>query len=186
MPRQRLRERERISFVPVWGKEYEGYAANFYRQNMWRCDPINEMKDLIQDAYLVFDKVKVSYPRVIDPKHFMALFKTALTNNMHDKASYKRRKDDSEVYLSSDVSDFFVGRIGEVSNAGYLSVLLDELPEEMKMVLTLMAKGMPPEPKPKRTYGMQPRESLSMQLRRLLRLPINSDPLSIIKRLLTT
>jgi hypothetical protein len=184
MPRQRLRER--ITWGPEWGKEYEGYAANFIRKNAWRCDHINEIKDLMQDAWLVFNKVKQTYPRVIEAKHFMALYKRALANSMHDKSSYKRRKDENEVYLSSDVSDFFVGRIGEVSNAGYLAALINEMPEELQLMLHTMAKGLPPEPTPKRERGLQPRESLSMQLRRLFRLPLNSDPLMMIKRFLSS
>ena len=186
MPRQQLRVRERIIWSPVWGKEYEGYAANFYRANSWRCDHINELKDLMQDAYIIFARVKSSYPRVIEPKNFMALYKRALANNTHDKASYKRRKDAAEVYLSSDVSDFFAGRIGETTNGGYLSALIDEWPEELKLVLHKLAQGLPTEKVEPRKRGLQPRESLTMQLRRLCRLPINSDPLAIIKRLLSS
>jgi hypothetical protein len=184
MPRQRMRVREAITWTPVWGKEFEGYAANFYRQHKWRCDHINEMCDLIQDAYLIFHKIKITYPRVIEPKHFMALYKRALANNMHDKSAYKGRKDVAEVYLSSDVTEFFAGRIGEVTNPGYLAALIDEMPEELKLALNMLAKGLPPEPVVKRR-GLQPREGLSMQLRRLLRMPINSDPLAIIRRFLT-
>jgi hypothetical protein len=186
MPRQHLRVRERITWSPEWTREYEGYAANFYRQNSWRCDPINEIKDLMQDAYLIFAKVRNSYPRVIEPKHFMALYKRALANNMHDKAAYRRRKESAEVHLSSDVTDFFAGRIGEVTNAGYVGALIDELPEELKLVLHKLAMGLPTEKAEPRKRGLQPRESLTMQLRRLCRLPMNSDPLAIIRRLLST
>jgi len=169
----------------VWGKVYEGYAANFYRSNIWRCDRLHELSDLIQDAYVIFAKVRDTYPRVIEEKHFMALYKRALTNNMHDKASYRRRKDAVEVYLSSDVSEFFAGRIGGVDNSGYLAALLDEIPQDLRRALDLLAMGLPPEPSTPRQRGMQTRESLSMQLRRLLRLPMNSDPLAILRRHIT-
>lgn len=178
------RVREHIVWTAVWGKEFEGYAANFYRENKWRCDPIHELRDLMQDAFLIFEKVRLTYPRVIEPRHFMSLFKRALINHTHDRAAYKRRRDALEVHLSSDVSDFFVGRIGEVTNQGYLAALINELPDEMKLCLTTLANGMPLQEKPKKR-GLQPRESLTMQLRRMLRLPMNSDPLMILKRLLT-
>lgn len=184
MPRKRLRER--IVWSPIWDKAFEGYAANFYRENQWRCDHLHSLQDLMQDAYLIFANCKNVYPRVVEPAHFMALYKRALANNMHDKALYKRRKDASEVYLSSDVSDFFVGRIGELSNSGYLAAMIAELPEELRMVLKLLASGMPPEPAEPRRRGLKPREGLSMQIRRLLRWPINSDPLTVLKLYLTT
>lgn len=185
MTHGKKRVREHIVWTPVWGNEFEGYAANFYRANSWRCDPIHELRDLMQDAFLIFEKIRITYPRVIEPKHFMALFKRALANNTHDRAAYKRRKDAAEVHLSSDVSDFFVGRIGEVTNQGYLAAMINELPDEMKLVLTTLANGMPRETQ-RQGRRLQPRESLTMQLRRMLRLPMNSDPLMILKRMLTT
>ena len=180
MSRQK-RVREHIVWTATWGREFEGYAANFYMANKWRCDHIHSLPDLMQDAYLIFLNVKLTYPKVIEPKNFMALYKRALANNMHDKAAYKKRKNAVDVHLSADVADFFTGRIGELTNAGYLAALIDELPDELKLVLKTLNDGLPPEkPEPKR-YGIQPREGLSMQLRRLLHLPINSDPLAIIK-----
>src|SRR5580765_6608957 len=103
MSRQK-RVREHIVWTATWGREFEGYAANFYMANKWRCDHIHSLPDLMQDAYLIFLNVKLTYPKVIEPKNFMALYKRALANNMHDKALYKRRKDASEVHLSSGVS----------------------------------------------------------------------------------
>ena len=181
-----MRARERVCWSPVWGKEYEGYAANFYRANSWRCDNIHSLPDLMQDAYLIFANIKSKYPRVIEAKHFMALYKRAITNNMHDKAAYKHRKDAVDVHLSFDATEFLAGRIGEVTNSGYLAALLDEMPEELKLVLSTLANGLPPEKPEPRTRGLQPREGLSMQLRRLLRLPMKSDPLTAIKRFITT
>ncbi len=174
------RERMRIAWSPTWD-EYKGYTANYLRQQQWRCDPILDLNDLMQDAYLTFSKVKAHYPRVIEARHFMALYKRALANTLHDKANYRRKREAVEEVLPADVTDFCVGRIGEVSNAGYLMALIAELPEELRMVLDRLAQGVPQEP-PRRGRRLTPREGLSMQLRRLLRLPMNSDPLAIIKR----
>lgn len=182
MPRQKQRVRERVIWSPTWDKVIEGYTVKFCQKNSWRCDHIHQVIDLMQDAYLVFVKVRDAYPRVVEARHFMALYKRALANNVHDKSAYKRRKDAAEVYLSADVSEFCVGRIGEVTNAGYVAALIAEMPEELRMVLNRLAQGVPQEP---RRRGLQPRESLTMQLRRLLRLPINSDPMTMIKRVLT-
>ena len=179
-----LRVRESIVFTPTWGHEYQGYAHNYCRTQQWRCDYVHDLSDLMQDAYLVFVKVKDGYPRVIDAPHFMALFKVALRNSLHDKANYRQRKDSLEDHLSTDVSESCTGRIGEIGNAGYIAALIAEMPEELRLALNMLAKGLLNEREEKQP-GLQPRESLSMQLRRLLRLPINSDPLTMIKRFLT-
>ncbi len=143
-----------------------------------------DLEDLLQDAFLIFTKIKVTYPRVIEPRHFMALYKRALINSLHDKAAYKQRRENIGVHLGIDAADLGIGRIGETSNAGYLAVLISEMPDELQAVLNRLAQGLPLEKR--RPYALQPREGLSMQLRRHLRLPINSDPLVIIKHLLTT
>jgi hypothetical protein len=178
-----LRMRERIVFTPTWSIEFERYAVRYCQKQRWRCDPIHDISDLVQDAYLLFVKLRDYYPRVVDPPHFMALFKAALRNSLHDKALDRKSRDDVEDYLSTDVSENCVGRIGNMSNAGYVAALIAEMPEELRLALNLLAQGLPTE-KAQRT-GLQPRESLTMLLRRLVGLPINSDPLGMIKRVLT-
>src|SRR5258706_12980921 len=182
--KRKQRLREHVKWTPFWGNEYAGYATNLNRSNHWRVDPINDMDDLLQDAYLIFSKVKDAYPRVIEARHFMALYKRALINSLHDKSSYKTRRVDIDVHLSSDATDLCLGRIGEVTNAGYVAALIEEMPEELKTALNMLARGLPAEKR--RPHALQPRESLTMQLRRLLRLPLNSDPLTIIRRALST
>lgn len=188
MSHQRMRER--IVWSPVWGKQYEGWAANFIRKNIWRCDNINSFQDLMQDAYLVFARVAMTYPRVVEPKNFMALFKMAMANKMHDRSLYKKRKSAAEVCLSSDVSEFFTGRIGEMTNAGYLGALLNEAPEELRLALNLLAEGVPRENfnVAKKSPGkrtLHTKENLSMVLARILGLGPDADPLTDLKKLLT-
>lgn len=139
--------REHIVWTPAWKREFEGYAVNYVRANQWRCDPLNQINDLLQDAYLVFHKIKTYYPRVIDPQHFMALYMRALTNTFNDKASRRQRRQGVEVHLSLDVSEFFVGRIGETTNPGYLCALVNEMPEELQLVLHQAAMGHPVDTK---------------------------------------
>lgn len=186
MALRKRRLRERVVWTPAWNSEIQGYTANFFKSNAWRCDRVYQFEDLMQDAFLIFTRCKDTYPRVIEAPHFMALYKRALANATHDKASYKKRRDAVEVFLGEDVSDFCVGRIGETTNAGYAAALIAEWPEELRFMLNKLAQGLPREPSQPRKRGLQPRESLTMQLRRILRLPINSDPVQMIKRLLTT
>ena len=181
---RRCRKRERIVWSPVWGKEYEKWATSFLWKNKWRCDPVNDMDDLLQEAYLTFAHVADTYPRVIEPKHFMALFKRAMTNKMHDKSCrYNRRRGTVEAPISTDVYEVFAGRIGEVTNGGYLAALLNEAPEELKLVLAMLADGRLDEAKQR--HKLEPRENLSMRACRLLGLNPDLDPILEIKRLLT-
>lgn len=178
---QRLRER--IVWRPVWDGIYQGWTKKFIYENIWRCDNVHDPEDLLQDAYIVFVYLADTYPRVIDPPNFMALYKRAISNKIHDRSLYRKRRMAAEVVLSSDVSEFFTGRIGEMTNAGYIMSLLNEAPEEVRLALNMLANGMPDEKKPKRR-SMQPRESLSAQLARLLVLGPDADPLNKLKKLL--
>ena len=100
---------------------------------------------------------------------------------MHDRSLYTQRKKCVDVPLPEDASDYFQGRIGEVTNAGYLMALLAESPE-LQLVLETLARGLPlEEPHEK----LQPRENLSMRLCRILGLGPDKDPIADLKRLLT-
>lgn len=184
MKRLQKRERERIVWKPVWGKEHSNWASSFNHENKWRCDSMLGHDDLMQESWIIFDKLTFTYPRVIEPKHFFALFKRSMVNKMHDRSCAKRRKDAVQAVLPADVADFFIGRIGETSNAGYLGALLNEAPEELRLVLEHLAKNGCRDNK--RRSRFEPRENLSMKLCRSLGLPLDVDPLADLKRLLTT
>lgn len=182
MTRSDCSKRERIVWSPKWS-EYEGWAAGFLRGNKWRCERINDFDDLMQEAWITFNRVAVAYPRVIEPKHFMTLYKRAMINKMNDRSCrVKRRRDTVEAPISVDVYEVFAGRIGEVTNSGYATALLNEAPEELKLVMAMLANGKLDE-KPKPRHQLEPRENLSMRVCRLLGL--TGDPILEIKKLLT-
>ncbi len=158
------RKRERIVWSPEWNDIFQAWTKKFLYANIWRCDSIHSIEDLMQDAYIIFIYISDTYPRVIEPKNFMALYKMALANKIHDRSLYKKRRSAAEVVTSSDVSEFFTGRIGEMTNAGYLMALLNEAPEEVKLALATLAKGLPDEGKRR---SMQHREGLGDKLCRL-------------------
>lgn len=133
------RLREQAGWKPAWDTSIRGWAVNFIRKNIWRCDGIHDFDDLLQDAYLTFMKVVNSYPRVVEPKHFMALYKTAMANEMTDRSRYKRKKDEVNVVTDVDAVELCLGRIGESTNEGYLRALVSELPEEISLALAVFA-----------------------------------------------
>ena len=177
----RPQRREQIAWSPKWGPDYVKWTSSFLKANKWRVDPVNDLQDLMQDAYLVFVKICQSYPRVINPKHFFNLYKRAMINKMHDKSCARTRRRKVEVTLPEDVTDFFVGRIGEAGNAGYVVALLQELPEEMQAVIQYMTTN---QEKPHRVRN-GPRENLSRRICREMGLPTDRDPVKELKSLLT-
>lgn len=165
--------RERVVWEPVWEGVVKNWAASFIKKQQWRCDRIHEFDDLLQDCYLIFLKLVERYPRVIEPHHFMALFKTSVRNSFHDKSSYKQRKGQYHLELPADVSDSCVEQIGEATNAGYLMALLGEAPEELRLALALLVND------PSSLIGQgshrMTRENLNMKLRRILGLESTFD-----------
>ena len=171
-----------MCWSPSWEGPIEGWAVNFIKNNKWRCDRLHDQDDLLQDAYLTYMKLVETYPRVIEPKHFMALFKAAMWNAMHDRARYKRRKRLVHEDTPKDVSEFCEGRIGELTNYGYINVLLAEAPEELHMALALL-EGSPEKLRGKVNEQGQ-RENLNMKLRRILGLG-DVDVIGTLRALLT-
>jgi hypothetical protein len=175
-----LRTRVKLRFTPEWSPIIKNWAAKFVRDNQWRADSIHGFDDLMQDAYLLFVKVSERYPRVMDPKHFMALYKTTLRNNMHDHARYMQRKRVLHEDTSEDVSDLYADRVGELTNGGYISSLLSKAPLDLKRALDLLTQNPPclnDAPSKRR------RENLNMKIRRVLNSDIKFD--TALKSLLT-
>ena len=164
MPQKRVRAR--LAFTPIWEGVIRGWAKKFISKNRWRCDSIHNFDDLLNDAYLTFIRVAERYPRVMDPPHFMALYKTAMRNEMHDRARYVQRKRPVHAELSDDVSDLFDDRMGEVTNGGHFNLLMAEAPPEVRLALTLLSE----QPEALRDPAKRPknRENLNMRLRRIL------------------
>lgn len=138
--RNPVRVRERLVWKPTWDKTYQKWTEGFMRANAWRCDKVNTVDDLMQEAFLVFQYVSDSYPRVTDPAYFFSIYKRSIINKMHDWSCRKRRRKDIEpVALPADVNEFFIGRIGETANGGYLTSLIKEMPEELTIALDYLS-----------------------------------------------
>lgn len=158
------RQRVRLSWCAKWEGNIENWAKKFIKKNKWRCDPIHEFNDLLQDCYLIFIKISERYPRVVEQAHFMALFKRAVSNQMHDHARYMRRKRLVCTITTADPVDQAVRLPGEVTNSGYLNALLAEAPEELRLALAIIET----EPETLCEREGRLRSNLNMKLRRLL------------------
>lgn len=179
---ERKRARRKIVWTPQWTAEFSGYSFNYIRENKWRVDQVHDTDDLMQISWVLFDHLATTYPRVVSQREFMALFKRALTNKFNDMSCHKKRRVEAMPIVPGDVTEIISGRIGEASNAGYVTALIAELPEEMKIALDLLSHSVPHSPRTGR--GMIKRENLSTRICRTLGIP-RSDPVAGLKQLLS-
>lgn len=176
----RVRERVRLRWQPEWEGAIKGWTKKFIGENKWRHDHTEDHDDLLQDAYLIFLKISDHYPRIIEPRHFMALYKTAIRNKTHDKARLLRTRRKVVQEVVDDALTDYALRIGEVTNAGYLNALLAEAPEELRLALALI------ESSPEKLREVTPiRENLNMKLRRLLGVDAHWDFSGLLKGILS-
>jgi hypothetical protein len=190
------RVRRYVPRQPVWDDRFRNWAAKYITRNKWRCDPIDDFDDLLQDAYLVFRRVKASYPLVHEPKHLMALFKVAIVNEFNDKAKAKSKKESAEISLETLIGEDLklIDSIGEDNNEGYLRVLLHELPKEVKLALEAFhddekfaeLNKSNVQSRLARLAGLPARsESLNEMLCRIIHLPKTIDLIGMIRSALT-
>lgn len=169
-----------ILYSPQWEGPIKGWARGCITKNKWRCDPILDNEDLLQDAYLVFLKLVDHYPSVREPRHFMALFKTALTNEMHNYARDMRGHPDT-----TDVGDAV-----EYTNWGHVAALLATAPAELRLALsvfmdeTKLAELNKVVIRPRFSRrNLVPRENLNAKLARVAGFDPSLDVVTMIKAL---
>ena len=88
----RVRTRVRARFVPTWEGPVEGWTINTINKQIWRVVPQYDFNDLLQEAFTYFLICCERYPEVLDPPHFMALYKRCFLNRINDLAA-RRTKD---------------------------------------------------------------------------------------------
>src|SRR5882757_8206440 len=89
-PRPRLAtSRPQPAFYrPKWRGAFEGYARNFVARNFWRVRHVMlSEEDALQECACIFARcVKTYRVTVTEPRHFMALYKTAIARDFHTHA----------------------------------------------------------------------------------------------------
>lgn len=176
------RKRVVPAWNPTWTSDIQRWAASQVRTNMWRFDKADDFEDVMQEAYLVFMKVERAYPAVNNAAHFFALYKTALFRFFHDKT---RRLQKTVEAQSMDDLGYDLPHESHLPNLGHLAVILEEMPDEMKIVLRALTSGRVrlkldrPAKKPRQ------RENHNMRLRRRFSLS-STDPVGDLKSYLLT
>lgn len=129
-----------MNYDPAFTGPIEGYVSNFLRTNYWRVKHTLEYDDCKQEAALVFLQVKVAYPQIDTPQHFMALFKTSWYRHFTD-LSNRDSQSRTIVYEScccnSDDEVVQLDVVGDLDNAGMLTLMIEQAPADIKQILTL-------------------------------------------------
>lgn len=133
-----------MTYTPEWTGAVEGYVKNFLAKNLWRLRGTHEHEDAVNSAYVMFLVCASKYPALDTPQHFMALFKTAWTNEFNDlsvKAGNVRKAismtDLNRVDEDGEEITTPIESVGEMDNAGALALMVKQAPKEVLMVLNL-------------------------------------------------
>jgi len=129
--------------LPTWECGIGRWAERYIRRNLWRVQSISSFEDLGADARLRDEICKKTYTSVTEPAHFMALFKTALTNHINllsrqaalevREADLPQVNEDGEPYVA------YHDLLGHHDyNAGMLKIMLSEAPPEVKLLLQVL------------------------------------------------
>lgn len=124
-------------YVPEFKGPLEGWTVNHVARNYWRVASTQERDDVLQEAYVTFLKVRQRYALTVsEPKHFMALYKTAWERRFTDlaNADTARRQEVSGDRGDASVEDLTAG---ETDNDGRLAVMLRQAPREVMQVVNL-------------------------------------------------
>ena len=133
-------KRTPVKYRPVFPGVIEGYVMNCLRKDLWKISATHEHADAIQEAYLVFLRVKAAYPDVQTGSHFLALFKSAWYNHfttLAAKASVARIPI-SECSFGFEDGNFFDTLPGDPLDTGFLGTMFRQAPSEVKSVLYLI------------------------------------------------
>ncbi len=167
-----MKKRSQLSWHPVWSKQVEYWTIKQVHKNLWRFDRMEEFSDIMQDARVLFFTLEKKYPIVNDMRHFFALYRTSLNRMFLDKTKIKQRSViDQNVFLD-DILDAL--HLEGTPNYGHLSLLLDELPDELKTVLQALTTGRVRLKLDRPTRTMHQRENHNMRLKRRFSLSLSN------------
>jgi hypothetical protein len=170
--RCRLNSRTEGLWEPEWDNEIVSWTRSFIRQNKWRTQTFYDEEDLFHEAFLVFMKVKKTYPRVVDAKLFMRMYQTSLWRRFMD-CGRKLKNDILSVRHAQREAVLFTPEM-VAYNAGPLAVALMEGPPEFRLLLEFISDDANLEKlrEPQRhRVGNQPRKNIDQRLSALIGIP---------------
>jgi hypothetical protein len=134
-------KRVRINrFIPDWesqdwkGGVFKRYAHKFIQKNAWKYTNLGlGPEDLMQEAWICFDFCVKKYT-VQTPQHFMVLY----MKRIHDQfwlLSRRSAKENLRIKDEEESAKVLSNEGKHDYNHGYLRILLEQAPDEIKEVL---------------------------------------------------
>lgn len=177
------RKRATIAWKPEWTPKIEKWTTYHISRNIWRFDRIDGTDDLLQQARILFWELSLKYPSVNEPNHFFALYKTSLLRRFTDKARARSRSIIEQNVSTDSSPEVLEARAGHAINAGQISLLLEEMPDELKTVLAALTTGRLRLKLDRPTTSIRHRENHNMRLKRCFKLTM-ADPVGELRNYL--
>lgn len=131
--RRRKRTLRRLNDLEFQGM-VENWTRKELRKNLWRIESgVVGIEDLMQDSFLLFEKIKRKYKYVDENRWLFALYKTAFFNELVDLSKANSKRLEFEVELKEQETEFY----GDVSwqRLRVRERFLSGLPSEVKKVM---------------------------------------------------
>jgi hypothetical protein len=133
--------RSKSRYTPEFKGPVEGWVVNQLTKGKlayWRVERTLSRDEVLQEAYECFLRCCKRFPKSADydtPQAFMALYKRAWHNQFTDLATYDTA---DRQCLSVDAREIKLeDPAGALENDGYLSIMIQEAPQEVATVLSL-------------------------------------------------
>lgn len=121
------------------GTVVEKWTKIQINKNAWRVSNSFDFDDLLQDAFLIFSKVKVNYKYVDNDKWLFSLYKTAFYNYLTDLANGATRKQSIEVAeIHEDENEGVIDEGVSAECSEILQRIARDAPSSVREVLHVM------------------------------------------------
>lgn len=128
-------ERSQIAYVPKWEGPIAGWTINYIKKNYWKVANSHEFDDLIQECQIKFILCKRKYPDVTTPKHFMSLYKSAVTRLFHSLSSKEMARSDNSHLTPEELARAAEIYYGKDHNLGPLFVEFSKFPGDIQELI---------------------------------------------------
>lgn len=124
------------------------WIVAYAEKNLWRVPNWYQWEDLIQEGFLCYCKCCIRYKNIQQPKHFMALVQRSFINHVNNLARTKSRR---LLEITEDPGSSLFLSNAEPEHI-QLTVLVNQMPAEIKHMLTVFVNGKAPRRKRYRNY----------------------------------
>lgn len=162
---------------PAWTPQLERWTAKQIRLNQWKFDAADDFEDIMQEAKLLFFTLSKTYPIASKDAHLATIYRTSFSRKLIDRARQRKYRITVDETPVEEMADSLHG----LPNYGPLSMLLEEMPDELKLVLGALTTGRVRLSLNKPTKASRPRENHNMRLRRRFALPDTANPVGNLK-----